>query len=720
MSSPGQRAAAVLALVLLAPHAGARDVQRPSAVAKRIDKPPVIDGRLDDEAWLAADPIGELTQVEPDCGAPPTERTEVRVLYDSEQLYIGVRCFDRDVDGIIGTQMERDAVLDPDDRVEIVIDTYLDRRNAYFFQMNPVGSKGDALITNNGQDFNKPWDAIWEGKSSIDAHGWSFEMALPFQTLNFAPHKSTWGLNVNRFIKRRNETDRWTATSADQEIFDIALAGNLTGLEGLEQGLGLDVVPFFVADWTNDRERDGGPDKDVHGEPGLDVFYKITPSLTASLTINTDFAETEADARQINLTRFPLFFPEKRDFFLQEAGIFEFADLGGDLIPFFSRRIGLDANGEEVPILAGAKVTGRQGDFNVGLIDVQTKDTDTAEGTNLFVGRIAKNVGEQSTVGGIFTHGNPTGTEDNALYGLDYNFRTSSFAGDKQLASSVWGLRTQTEGLSGDDFAYGAQVSYPNDRWSWRLSALEIQPNFDPRLGFVPRRDVRIYEAELFFSPRYDSAVRRVRHGGSSRAVTDLDGHLETFYNELIFAHLELDAGDEIAFYATPIYEDLPEDFEIADDVTIPEGEYGYWRFGIDAESALKRPVSAGLNVEYGEFFDGRRSDADSSLTWRASRFLTASIEHGYSDIDLQGGSFDTHVGRARTVVSFTPDISWSSFVQVDNATDSLGVNTRLRWIVKPGEELFLVFNETLEREDGSVHPVFQEVAFKISYTLRF
>ena len=446
---------------------------RPVAEAVRVERAPVIDGRLDDAVWESTRPMRDFVQVDPVEGGQPSEATEFRVLYDSTTLYVGIRCFDRDPSGIIGTQMGRDAQLDSDDRVDIVVDTFLDRRNGFWFQMNPVGAKVDALIANNGQYVNEPWDGIWEGKASIDSEGWSVEMAIPFQTLSFDPSEGTWGLNVRRQIKRRLEGDRWAAPRRNIDFFQVAEAGDLTGLSDLEQGIGLDVVPFFTAGWTNDRE--GDSDKDLKGEPGLDAFYRITPNLTASLTINTDFAETEVDERQINLTRFPLFFPEKRDFFLENAGIFQFADLGQDLIPFFSRRIGLDEHGNEIPILYGGKLTGRAGDWNLGALDVVTDATGDVPKENLAVARVSRNVGEQSTVGAIVTHGDPLGQADNALFGLDANFRTSHFLSDRNLNASVFGMKTETEGVSGRDYAFGASLAYPNDPWEARIAAKEIQ-----------------------------------------------------------------------------------------------------------------------------------------------------------------------------------------------------------------------------------------------------
>ena len=695
-----------------------QDLSRPAAVAVRVDVAPVIDGRLDDEVWSRAQPIRDFVQVEPFEGAAPTEKTEVRVLYDTRNLYVGIRCFDDDPSGIIGTQMGRDAVLDPDDRVEIVIDTFRDRRNAFWFQMNPVGAKVDALISNNGTDFNEAWDGIWEGKSSIDGQGWSVELAIPFQTLSFDPAIDTWGFNVRRQIKRRLESDRWAAARRNLTFFQVAEAGDLAGIADVKQGLGLDVVPFFHAHWTNDRT--GTADDDLDGKPGFDAFYRITPFLTASLTVNTDFSETEVDERQINLTRFPLFFPEKRQFFLENAGIFQFANLGQDLIPYFSRRIGLDDAGNEIPILVGGKVTGRAGDWNIGVLDVETDATASLPQKNLFVSRITKNVGEQSTVGGIFTSGNPTGAPDNQVFGLDYNFRTSRIAGDRNLNATVFGLESQTEGVTGGDLAFGASVEYPNDPWQASLSYKEIEQNFNPELGFVPRTGIRSWQGEFEWTPHPNRAIRTFEFGAQSTVITDLEDRVETVQTILQPLGIIWDPGDELHLTIRPEYERLDQPFDIQPGIQIPVGEYEFVRFRAEAESALKRPVSGLLAVEVGDFYDGTRTEVEAQLAWRQSRHFTGSLAYTQNHVDLPEGIFTTHLGEIRANVAFTPDVDWLNLVQFDNQTQTLGWNSRFRWIVHPGEEVFLVWNQIEERTDGSLVPLFQEAAFKIEYTLRF
>jgi len=717
-----------LALLALVVPAAAQEPERPRALSTRVTEPPTIDGRLDDAAWQLATPIGELTQLEPQFGVPPSESSDIRFVHDDDQLYMMIRCYDSQPEGIVSTTRERDGLLEVDDRVEIVFDTFLDRRNAFFFQINAAGSKGDALITNNGANFNKPWDGIWDGAARVDAQGWCAELALPFKTLNFEAGQETWGFNIERYIGRKREEARWANTSRDFRLFNIYRSGDLCGLTDIRQGIGLDVVPFFVSHWRNEREIDepGDGDKTLLGEPGFDLFYKLIPSLTFSLTVNTDFAETEVDTRQVNLTRFPLFFPERRDFFLQDAGLFEFGlnNSGGGssrfLIPFFSRRIGL-LDGEEVPIEAGVKLTGRAGDYGIGVLDVQTDELDEVDGQNLFVGRLTKDVGSHSTVGGIVTRGNPAGTDDNAVYGLDATHRASIFDDGRELITSAYFLQADTEGVSGDQSSYGLDLRAPGDRWSWSAGALEIQDDFQAALGFVPRPGIRRYNGALDFQPRPDVAsVRQLEFGVASELFTDTDDELETWSSRVQPFGVLFESGEALSISVEHTRDVLVEDFEIRDDVTIPVGEYDFSSAVLSLETGEQRALSGALSLEGGDFYDGERTGYDISLRWQPGPLFNGQIGYGRNDVSLEDGDFDTQLAQLRANFSFSPELSWNNFLQWDDESDTIGVQSRLRWIPVPLQEIFLVFNETLESDSSSSAPLFQELSFKMTYALRF
>jgi len=716
-------------ICLMASSTATQGEGRRKAAATRTTTPPKIDGLLDDAVWKQAQPIGELIQVVPVEGAAPSERTEVRFLYDAEAIYIAIRCFDSQPDEIITTTQLRDAFLRSDDRVELVIDTFKDRRNAFFFQMNAGGSKGDALISNNGADFNKPWNGIWEGKSNIDNEGWTAELAIPFKTLNFREGLSTWGFNMMRYIGRHLERDRWSTSSQDYRLFNIIHAGDLTGLEGMQQGIGLDVVPFFTSSIRGDREDGTGAkvdDTDAFGELGLDAFYKLTSSLNLGLTFNTDFAETEVDERQNNLTRFPLFFPEQRDFFLQDAGLFDFP---GETIPFFSRRIGLTGDGQEVPILAGARLTGRAGAYNIGIVDVQTDNTtilDSSEnpiglsGQNLFAARVSKNLGKQSSIGTIVTNGDPNGVADNTVVGFDAQYRTSELDGGKNFATTAWGVMADSEGVDSSELAYGLSIAYPNDVFSWAANFAEIQENFDPALGFVRRKDIRRYSGQTSYQPRpKDSIVRQYEFSIDTDLFTTTDDVVETWELEVQPYGVEFQSGDGFRIEFQQTHDELSESFEIRDGIFIPPGDYDFTRGRLEVESSNARELSVGFNLGLGQFFDGTRERYSLFTAWRPGPLFTGEVEYSHNDIDLPGGAFTTQFGTMRANFSFTPEIAWNNFVQWDNESQEFGINSRLFWIPRPGREVFLVFNETLERETGSISPLFQELSFKIGYTVR-
>ena len=459
----------------------------PTATAVRVASSIRVDGALDDEAWARAAPIGSLVQREPAEGAAPSEDTDVRVVFDDDNLYFGITCRDRTPSAIVSTQLGRDADLAVDDQITIVIDPFFDQRNGFFFIVNPAGARTDGQISNNAQEVSFEWDAIWDARARITPDGWVAEIAIPFKSLRFKPTERVWGLNVERQIKRRQETDRWANARNDVWVTNLAQAGHLRGLEGLQQGKGLDIRPFVSG---------GETDRDGTFKAGLDVVKSLTPNLTASVTVNTDFAETEVDSRQVNLTRFPMFFPEKRSFFLEGAGVYDVAGLGGsagegpppDLLPFFSRTIGLrGGSGEEVPILVGAKLSGRQSDFNIGVLDVQTRHADLDEGPlaaqNLFAARVSRNLFEQSWVGVIATRGDPSGTGENSLVGVDARFATSSFRGDQNLSLDVFALRTDDEATGRVAYAEGVRLEYPNDLWRAGSGSSRLGKASAPRWG---------------------------------------------------------------------------------------------------------------------------------------------------------------------------------------------------------------------------------------------
>ena len=690
---------------------------------------PRIDGVLDELAWGEAALIEELVQVEPLAGGRPSQRTQVLLTYDSKNIYLAARCFDTEPHEIRATQRRRDARLDPDDRIEFVIDPFLSRRNAFWFQVGAGGSMGDALITKNGSSFNKEWNGIWLGRSRITEDGWQVEARIPATTLNFREGNDRWGFNIRRLIRRTNERARWASPQPRHSFFAIAQSGTLEGIDGLDQGLGLDLVPFAVGRYQRPEfDPTGDPaeqdDIDRTGDVGLDAFYRLTPNTKLSVSINTDFAETEVDERQVNLTRFPLFFPEQRDFFLEDSGAFFFGGSTrgrGSVLPFFSRRIGIDGDGQAVPILAATKLTGANDDFVFGVMDVQTRDTDTLEAKNLAVGRLSYNLGQQSDIGVIWTHGNPTEDLRSDTYGADLNLRTNDFLDGQNLRFSSYVLRSDNEGTDEDDLAYQARLDYPNDQVDGSLEYLVVEENFDPALGFVRREGIKQYQGRFSWNPRLrDSDIRQLRFRIDPRLTTDSDNDLQTARTVIQPLGIEWNSGDEISFRVIHTTEVLSEDFEIADNVTIPVGRFDFTRFEGEIETSGRRMVSGSLEVQVGEFFDGTREDFTLGVDARPGAWGTFGVELERNQVHLEDGEFNVNLGRLRANLQFTTELNWSNFLQWDDVSDQMGLNSRLWWILEPGREFFFVINQAWTANAQTFAPGDTQVSAKLGYTFRF
>ena len=612
--------------------------------------------------------------------------------------------------------------LDPDDRVEFWFDTFHDRRNAYWFQIGAGGAKGDALITRNGAEFNKQWDAIWHGQSRVTAEGWEAEAAIPLQSIAFDPATTRFGFNVVRWLRRKNEQAVWASPDPQFQFFAMANGGTLTGIHGLEQSLGLDVVPFVVLDRV--RQRDAGRDYS-RGDSGFDFFWRLTPNVKLSGSANTDFAETEVDERQVNLTRFPLFFPEKRDFFLEDSGTFTFGGGGRfgqspDVLPFFSRRIGIDDTGEEVPIDAALKLAGRTDGWSFGLLDVQTAADHALDAQNLFVGRVSRNLFEQSDAGLIVTRGDPSGDGRAGTSGGDFNYRIDDFLGGESLRVNAWLLATEQVGPDGEAVSGHLGFGMPNDEYDVGASTTWVAQEFDPELGFV-RRDGKRFGGRAFWQPRpAASAVRQWTFGVRPTAWIDAGNEVESVEFDATLLGVELQSGDSAELTVAHLREQLEESFEIVDGVTVPADDHRFARVAVEFGTSEGRPLQARCGVEGGGFFDGRSYDLELGLNARLSRFWNAGIDWERTDANLEDGSFVARVTRLRATIQFHPDLAWSNFLQHDNLSDEIGLNSRLWWILEPGREAFLVLNHGWLRHHGSFEPTDTTLSLKLGWTLRW
>ena len=719
--------AALALLPGLCPLAFAQDVKR--AVVGHASSEVRVDGVLDEPGWAAAPVIGEIVQREPRPGDVATELTEVKLLYDENFLYIGVTCFDSEPDRIIGTRMARDSNLADDDRIEILVDPYRDRRNAFYFATNPLGALVDGLIIENGT-LNRDWDSIWVVRTHKTEDGWTAEFAIPFKSLSFRAGQNVWGFNFSRTIKRKFEEGRWASPRLDTNFLQVSEAGEITGIEEITQGSGLDVRPFVSGRWL--RTTESGHNT-ATGKPGLDLSYNLTSNLKWTSTFNTDFGETEADSRQVNLTRFRLFFPEKRSFFIENAGVFNFSNTFSRsspesmrLLPFFSRRIGLVSN-QEVPILAGTKLTGKIGRTDVGILLVRTKEASFVGAKNFLVGRVKQNILRQSYIGVLFTQGDPSLPITARTYGADVRLATSRFlGGNRNFVLNLYGLKTNTQGTSGDDASYGFSVEYPNDLLNGHFIWREVQENFRPALGFVSRTNVRYLQTSIGYDPRPEGFlnVRQMLHGILFTGYTRLDTHqLESTRMRITPFDWTFNTGDRLELNFGPKTERLIAPFEISPGVILPPGNFRFWRWRLEGQSATKRPVSVFAWIRSGTFWSGHADEISLNLNLSIAPRFQMSWRSNQTFARLPEGNFVARVFSVRVDYSLTPFTSFTNLVQYDSESRNLGWQSRFRWILQPGNDLFVVFNQGWQQdplEGLHLAAADTKLAAKIQYTFRF
>lgn len=691
--------------------------------AVKIETPPELDGKVNEEVWEHAYIIDEFYQQEPNFDSLVSERTEIYTCYDSKNVYFAAKCWD-DPEKISAKEMLRDANLNNDDRIRILIDTYLNKRTGFSFSINPRGSKNDALISDDGATKNEDWNGIWIGKARITDYGWEAEIAIPFSTLGFKEGNDKWGVKFCREIKHKIESSYWPRVNINSRPNQISDSGILNGLNGISQGIGLDISPFLLSGLDHSK-REGSKYK---LSVGLDVSYQITPSLKTSISINTDFAETEVDNRQINLTRFSLHYPEKRNFFLDGASYFQFGNESGGnksvserVITFFSRRMGLDTIGQPVPINYAAKFTGIVNNWNIGIMYI---NDDREKGkNNFYVSRISRNIWEQSSIGIIGTYGNTMGSETNLVTGLDLKLRTSTFKGNKNATMILYGLKSFTENISDtDNGSYGLQFAYPNDLIDASVGYYQVGENFVAGMGFVPRSNIRESFGALTFSPRLNKyGILQVSFGGNFSTIYNLKtGELETRKIKIQPIGFRFLSGDEITYSINNQYELLQKDFNIFEDIIILEGEYSWWQHEIKLDSKGARDVWGELTYGFGQFYNGKRKNIELEANWKigAPLLLTGILNRNI--IDLPDGSFTANVYQFNANILFSPNLTLYNYIQYDNASNNIGWQSRFRWILKPGNEILLVWNSRfLESEQNYIMDT-SSLRFKIKYNIRF
>jgi len=687
---------------IIAPESKGTFRGRPTVAAVRVTKAPDIDGHLIDEAWSYAKPAGEFLQKEPKQNIPHSQRTEFRVLYNNDTLFVGVWCFDTEARNIIAHTMERDVMMRYEDMVNITLDTFQDRRNGYVFTVNPNGARSDATVSNNTSR-NGEWDGAWRAKSKKHAWGWSIEVAIPFKTLSFDEKNDSWGINIYRNIGRFGERGQWANSRRISRSYHVSGCGDLTGLHGLRQGIGLDITPYATGKYRKDYD---SRDSDLLGDFGFDVRYRLTPSLTALASINTDFAETEIDTRQVNFTRFPLFFPEKRQFFLEDSGIFGFG--GGEssrrrsrdssdtlLMPFFSRRIGLSSKGQITPIQFAGKVTGRIKDYNIGLLNAVVEGDDHPR--NAFVGRISRNVFEQSSFGFLTTVGDPNSDEMNSVTGIDFQYRNTDFVGGHTFEANLYVLGSYSEDLGGLEPTWATNAKLYDRNIELSASVMEIGNDFNPAMGFVRRRGTRRHMLEAEFTPYFEeiSWLRNTRHGYEAELYTDLGNDVVNTKQTFNLASLSFESQEMLSLSVSHHTDRPNKDFDISDGTVIPAGNYDWWDARLSLNTGLYRKFAAANSYTVGSFYDGDRQQLSSTLVYRPTNRISLMLDYSLNLIDWEQFKDSTiNLISGRIQYSFTPDLTLFNLIQYDDISNSIGVNSRLQWEYKSGAKMFFVVNQ--------------------------
>jgi len=691
-----------LLLLALAAPLGAE--APPAVTAGATTGPIAVDGALDEPAWAGAGVIPDLVQQDPRSGEPTPYVTRIRILAGGDSLYLGVEAFDPQPAGIFVQTLQRDAPQGGDDSIAFLLDTFGDGRTGYFFRVNAGGARQDGLVIGGELASSTDWDGLWEAKTRRTAAGWTAELRLSAKSLRFRPGLDHWGLNVERYVARGRVTLRWAAATHDARLTDLRRCGELHGIADLRQGLGLAVAPYALGRSTHFA----GGERRNQVDGGADLAYNLTPELGLVLTARTDFAETEVDGRQINLTRFPLFFPEKRPFFLEGSNLFSFAaGLEADFIPFYSRRVGL-VDGRPVPLDAGLKLLGRAGRWSIAALDVATGDGPAgtnAEATNLAATRITWDADSHLRLGFLGTAGDPRGLGDNHLAAFDAVWQTTTFRGDKNLSLTAWGARSGGDLGPGQPGGWGVRAEYPNDLWTFLLQAQDFGEALRPALGFLPRPGTRQYLGGAEYRPRPTATgpfpwARQFSFELYPTWIERRDGRLESWNVYTALFNVATHSGLHFQVNWFPQFERLPEPFEVAPGVVVPTGDHRFNRFRLQAETSRSRPFRLSQMVTFGTFFGGRLTEWDSAATWTAGPGRLRFELHGINNFgDLPGGRFTQRLWQLRTIYAFSPDLVLQAFTQYDSEAGLVALNSRLRWTLSPGRDLFVVVNRDWRRD---------------------
>ncbi len=703
---------------------------RPKATALRTDQPPQVDGDLNDPVWQLASPLTDFVQSRPLTGAPATEKTVVWFAYDQRALYLAAMCYDSDPNGLFISSLKQDFSSGTSDVFGIALDTYLDRRNGFMFLVNPGGALKDVQLFDDSRSENQAWEGPIRVETTRADSGWTVEMEIPFSTLRFNPsdEDQTWGLQILRRIRRKAEDTFWAPLDRRDQIHKMSKAGTLTGFRDVRPGLNLQVKPYLVAD--NVTGTLAAPDgSDTRGDFGLDVKLGLTPGLTLDVTYNTDFAQVEVDQEQVNLTRFPLFFPEKREFFVENSGTFAFGDQSErsyrtgvslrDFTLFHSRRIGLDEGGRPIPILGGARVTGRTGGFEVGMLNLVTQSDGERPSENFSVLRARRGLFGNSDAGFLLVNRQGIGAEVegyeafNRSAGFDVNLRPLP-----SLLVAPYVALTSSPDAAGNQLAGRMWVGWRDDLWDASAFWRHIGDDFDPAVGFVRRRGIRQRYLTVGLHPRPPIRnVQEVNPYVEIDEIRDLNSVVATRTRTVGFDVSFVD-GSSIGLNYADRFEMLEDSFPISADVTIPIGSYDFQEGSVRFRSRPGTALSGSAGLERGSFFGGTRTSVSGAITWRPSHHFSANLSAVHNDISLPGGDFTADVLGGRIDYGFSTRIFASAFVQYNAALDQLVSNVRFNYLYSPLSDIFIVYTE---RRDVATGVTLERVlAAKVSKAIGF
>tara|TARA_R100001143_G_scaffold63561_1_gene71904 strand:+ start:411 stop:2627 length:2217 start_codon:yes stop_codon:yes gene_type:complete len=694
----------------------------------RVDQAPQIDGRLSPGEWDNAVVITDLHESQPVEFSDPEYPTVFRMMYTDDALYFSAYVYD-DPEQLTATVMRNETSLRFEDQVGLIIDPFNNKRSGYLFQTNPNGVRHEAIYT-SATSFSFDWATIWNANAELVEDGWTAEMEIPFKSLTFNPENETWGVNFTRQNMTSQSNMAWYSYNGQT---NPANSGEMTGFRNLNQGVGLDLIPSFSTDYRENYVTDSSS-SDFN--PSFDLTYKLTSSMNLTMTWNTDFAATEVDDIQLDLDRFSTRLPEKRSFFLTDMDIFQFGNSGGFFFggnntpqAFNSRNIGLSDDGTPVDLTGGAKLSGRIAGFDVGTLVIRQEEFNNVDPTNIYIGRVKRTVLSQSELGAIITNGDPTSNDSSSTLGVDFTYRNTRLSNNRNVVSTFWVQQTDNPGIETEDMAWHADIDFPsNDSWYASATIEEVQENFDPRLGFANRTGVRQYDGEIGnnWIFRDHPFLREITTEFSATQYDYLDsGDLQSRTLEWNPANFENLRGDQLNIEISNERQVLlpGERAPLARlGVIIPPGEYDFTRYQAFYSTSQSRPFSYGFRVQLGDYYSGRARELQNRIDWRPSSRLSFNLSYNYNTYDMPGQTVDTRVIEFENVLTFSPSLSIVNLIQYENVSDSIGFNSRLRWNLQSGQDIWFVLGHGMrdEDEDGHFTDTESTATFKIRYTLRY